>query len=393
MKKQNAYVPFGAPRLDAGAIRVAVETLKSGWLTSGPRVKDFEAAVASYVGVEHAIAVHSCTAALHLSLVAAGVGEGDEVITVPLTFGSTLNVIVHVGATPVLVDVDRDSMNMDPEKLEAAITPKTKAIMPVHFAGRPCEMDAIRRIAKKHKLIVIEDAAHAIGASYRGTMVGAISDYTCFSFYAGKNIAVGEGGMVTTNSAKNADTIKLYSLHGMTKDAWNRYAKDGKAHYDFMYPGFKYNMMDLQAALGVHEMKKITQINARRKKIWDRYMDAFKDLPVTLPAPIPEHMTHARHLFTLLIDKKESGMTRDTFMQKLRELQVGSGIHFLPIHLSSYYKKRFKFKKGDFPNAEYIGERTVSLPSGHVLTDAEVGQVIEAVRAVFGKKDGTKSKK
>jgi dTDP-4-amino-4,6-dideoxygalactose transaminase len=377
------YITFGAPDIGEDEVRAVTKVLRSKWIGTGPKTKEFEEILKRYTGAKFACAVNSCTAALHLALVAKGIGKGDEVITTPLTFCASANVILHVGATPVFVDVDPETMNIDVTKLERAITRRTKAILPVHMAGRPCDMGAVRRIAKRHKLAIIEDAAHALGAAYRGKRIGTFGDATCFSFYVTKNVTTGEGGMVTTNDAKLALRIKVLSLHGMSKDAWKRYSASGYKHYEVVEPGFKYNLTDIASALGIEQMRKLGRFQARRKFIWNAYTKAFHDLPVTLPAPEEPGTTHARHLYTLLIDRKRTGISRDDFMQELHARGIGSGVHFRPVHLHRYYKQRFGFKRGDFPDAEYIGDRTVSIPFSSALTDAEVARVIRAVREIL----------
>ncbi|MBI4778932.1 DegT/DnrJ/EryC1/StrS family aminotransferase [Candidatus Falkowbacteria bacterium] len=319
----------------------------------------------------------------YLSLLVCGIGAGDEVITTPLTFCATANTIIHSGAKPVFVDVDSETMNIDVKLIERAITKRTKAIMPVHLAGRPCEMDEIIKIAKKHRLVVIEDAAQALGSEYKGRKIGQIGDLTCFSFYVTKNIITGEGGMVATENKEFADKIKIYALHGMSKDAWKRYSDDGYRHYEVIFPGFKYNMTDMQASLGLHQLKRIAVFDKKRQKIWNLYNAAFKNLPVGLPAPISKEIHHNKHLYTLLIDKNKCGVSRDEFMQELHKRGVGTGVHFIPVHLHKYYRERFGYKPGDYPKAEYIGERTVSLPLSAKLTSPDVNRIIKAVREII----------
>jgi dTDP-4-amino-4,6-dideoxygalactose transaminase len=383
LQVRDQFLGFGSPLIEEPEIDEVVKTLRSGWLVTGPKVARFEEMFRQHVGSNHAMAVNSCTAALHLSLIVAGLKPGDEVITTPMTFCATVNTIVHSGATPVMVDCDRDTMLIDPQRIEDAITPRTRAILPVHLCGRPCNMDAIMDIAARHDLIVIEDAAHAIETVYKGRKVGNIGHLTAFSFYATKNVVTGEGGMVTTNNPDFAEKIKVYALHGMSKDAWKRFSKDGYKHYQVVFPGYKYNMMDLQAALGIHQLARVHRNLERRIHIWQMYTEAFKDLPIDLPAPIESDSVHARHLYTLMIDEARCGISRDKFMQRLHEMNIGSGVHYIGVHLHPYYQDRFGCRPEDFPNATWISDRTVSVPLSPKLTDADAADVIDAVRACF----------
>ena len=312
-----------------------------------------------------------------------GLKPGDEVITTPMTFAATANTIIHVGATPVLVDCDPETQLIDPQKIEDAITPKTRAIIPVHLTGRPCNMDAIEDIAQRHNLTVIEDAAHAIETKYKGRKVGNISRLTCFSFYVTKNIVTGEGGMVTTNDEELASKIKMYALHGLSRDAWKRFSDDGYKHYQVVFPGYKYNMMDLQAAIGIHQMRRVDKWLVRRNEIWSMYQKAFANLPVGLPAPDEEDTVHARHLYTLMIDKNKTGIERDAFMNQLHLKNIGTGVHYLGVHLHPYYQNTFGLKPEDFPNATWFSERTVSLPLSAKLTNQDVEDIISAVHEVI----------
>lgn len=357
--------------------------MKSCWIGTGPRVAMFEEAFKKYIGSQFSIALNSCTAGLHLSLIVTGVKQGDEVITTPMTFAATANVIVHVGAKPVFVDIELPGMNIDPNLIESKITSKTKAIIPVHFAGRSCNMDIILDIARKYNLSVIEDAAHAIEAKYKEKKIGTIGDLTVFSFYVTKNITTGEGGMITTNNKNLAEKIKMYALHGLSKDAWKRYSDEGFKHYEVLCPGYKYNMMDLQAAIGIHQLKKIDKFYNRRQEIWEKYNQAFLDLPVIVPQDIHPESKHARHLYTLLIDIDKIKVNRDVIVQALYEEKIGTGIHFLSLHLHKYYAETFGYKRGDFPKAEFVSDRTISLPLSAKLTDNDVDDVITAVRKVL----------
>jgi dTDP-4-amino-4,6-dideoxygalactose transaminase len=345
------------------------------------------------------MALGSCTAALHLAMLAIGVGPGDEVLTTPLTFAATANSVLHTGAHPVFVDVERESMLIDPEKArdyierECYLDPKTglpihrrsrrkvRAILPVHLAGRPCRMDELTALARQYRLYLIEDAAHAIEAVYRGRKVGSIGDLTCFSFYVTKNVVTGEGGMVTTDDERLADCIKVYGLHGMSRDAWQRYSDRGFVHYQVLYPGFKYNMTDVQASLGIHQLKRVEAYHRRREAIWGRYDEAFRGLSIGTPAPAEPDTVHARHLYTILVDAGRARMTRDEFQQALFRRRIGTGIHYTALHLHPYYEQTFGYRRGDFPNAEFVSDRTLSLPLSAKLTDEDAGDVIEAVRA------------
>ncbi len=377
------YLVFGAPQITEAEVAEVEDSLRSGWLGTGPKVARFEEKLRQYVGARHAVALNSCTAGLHLSLLVADLRPGDEVITTPMTFCATVNTILHAGATPVLVDCDRETQLIDPQRIEDAVTPRTRAILPVHLCGRPCDMEAIGDIARRHNLVVIEDAAHAIETVTHGRKVGAISPLTCFSFYVTKNVITGEGGMVTTDNAEYADKIKMYGLHGMSRDAWKRFSDSGYKHYQVVFPGFKYNMMDIQAAIGLHQMERVEENWQRRDAIWQRYNAAFADLPVGLPAPDEPETRHARHLYTLMVDEERAGLTRDAFMQRLHERGIGTGVHYVSVHLHEYYRNAFGYQPQDFPNACWLSERTVSIPLSPALTDADVERVIGTVRGVL----------
>jgi len=377
------YLVFGAPKIEDDEIEEVVASLKSGWLGTGPKVAQFQDMFKEYVGAENAVALNSCTAGLHLALLVAGLKPGDEVITTPMTFCATANTIIHAGGIPVLVDCDRDTMLIDPQRIEEAVTPRTRAILPVHLCGRPCDMDAIETIAQKHDLIVIEDAAHAIEGSYKGRKIGNISQLTVFSFYVTKNITTGEGGMVTTNNSDLADKIKMYGLHGMSRDAWKRFSDDGYKHYQVVFPGFKYNMMDIQAAIGMHQLTRVDEYLTWRSEIWKCYDAAFADLPVGLPLPAEPGTVHAQHLYTLMIDEEKCGLNRDAFLQRMHELNIGTGVHYIGVHLHPYYKERFHFEPHDYPNATWISERTASLPLSPKMSEQDVEDVISAVRHIL----------
>lgn len=375
-------VPFSPPAIGPEETAEVIATLESGWLSSGPRVRRFEQAFAEYIGASHAVALNSCTAGLHLSLLVSGIGTGDEVITTPLTFCATANVIVHTGATPVFADVDPRTGNIDPAAIEAAITPRTRAIIPVHYGGLPADVLAIRQIAARHGLVIIEDAAHCVEGISGGRKIGTTGDFTSFSFYATKNVTTGEGGMVTTESADAAERIRIASLHGMSRAAWSRHQSIRPSRYDVVMPGFKYNMMDLQAAIGLHQLASVERNHARRAEICARYDDAFADLPVSRFSAPPFGTVHAHHLYTVLIDATD-GLSRDQVSERLAAAGVASSVHFDAVHLHSYYRSRFKFRRGSFPVAERIADCVLSLPLSPALTDAQLDQVIASFRVVF----------
>ncbi|MBC7648866.1 MAG: DegT/DnrJ/EryC1/StrS family aminotransferase [Vitreoscilla sp.] len=378
------FIVFGAPDILDAEIQEVLATLQSGWIGTGPRVAEFESQMASFKGMTspHAVALNSCTAALHLSLLAAGVGPGDEVITSPLTFCATINAILYTGATPVLADVDPLTMNLDPAQIRRKITAKTRVLLPVHFAGLPCDMDAIGEIAATHQLQIIEDCAHAAEATYRGRPVGTFGDYGCFSFYATKNITTGEGGMVLARDPERARYIKMMSLHGMSQDAWNRFSSEGYKHYQVVDCGFKYNMMDMQAAIGIHQLARVEAAWVKRQTIWNRYQNAFAGLPLVCPAELPPHTPisrHAHHLYTVLVDEQRCGVSRDQFLTRMTRLGIGVGVHYLAIPEHTYYQQRLGCRPADTPHATRIGRQTLSLPISPKLTDDEVERVIKAV--------------
>ena len=377
---RERFLTFGAPLIGEAEIAEVVDSLRSGWLGTGPKTARFERDFAAYKGVDQAVAVNSCTAALHLSLLAAGLGPGDEVITTPLTFCATVNAILHAGATPVLADVDPVTFNLDPAAVSARITPRTRAILPVHFAGRPCDMGALMTVAERHDLRVIEDCAHAIESTHQGQAVGTFGDFGCFSFYVTKNVVTGEGGMILARRAEDAARLKTLALHGMSHDAWKRFSDSGYRHYQVVECGFKYNMMDLQAAIGLHQLARVEASWQRRRAIWARYQDAFADLPVTRPAEPDPRSRHAHHLYTLLIDETRCGRTRDGFLAHMTAQRIGVGVHYLSLPEHPYYQDRLGWRPEDTPNAMRIGRQTVSLPLSPALTDADVEDVIAAVR-------------
>jgi dTDP-4-amino-4,6-dideoxygalactose transaminase len=384
------FLPFARPSISREAIDEVVACLESGWITTGPRVKKFEQALKEYLGAPHALALSSATAGLHLALLALDLKPGDEVITTPMTFAATLNTIVLAGGRPALVDAEPHTYNIDVSRLQAAITSRTRAILPVHFAGLPVDLDPLYALAEQHGLRVIEDAAHAIGTEYKGRRIGAFGDTQVFSFHPNKNITTGEGGCITTRDDKLAERLALLRFHGMDREAWNRFGKTGNQHYEIVLPGFKYNMMDLQAALGLHQLPALDGFIARRTALAQRYQKLLTGWPqFTLPgAPRYPHR-HAWHLYTPLINPDAAGLNRDEFMQAMKDRNIGTGLHYRAVHLYPYYRDHFGFKRGDFPVAESIGDRIVSLPLFPTMTEAEQDRVIAAMRDVFGKQRGT----
>jgi dTDP-4-amino-4,6-dideoxygalactose transaminase len=384
VRSSDKFLVFGSPLIGEEEKKEILDCLETGWLGTGPKVARFEQDFRAYKQAGFAVAMNSCTAALHLSILAANIGPGDEVITTPLTFCASVNAIIHAGAQPVLADVDPATFNIDPVRVEAQITKRTKAILPVHFAGRPCDMDGLGMLAKKHRLLLIEDCAHAIETTYKGKHVGTFGEFGCFSFYVTKNVATGEGGMVLTPREEAANRLKILALHGMSKDAWKRFTDEGYKHYQVVECGFKYNMMDIQAALGIHQLRRVEANWRRRQEIWQIYQRAFQDLPLTLPAPPEEGTRHAYHLYTVLVDSERTGVSRDAFMGALTAENVGVGVHYRSIPVQPYYAERFGWKPRDYPNSVSIGEQTVSLPLSAKLTDEDVHDVIQAVRKTLG---------
>ena len=375
----SKFIPFHKPAIGEDEIQSVVETLRSGWLTTGYKVKSFEENFARYVGAQYAVAVNSGTAALHLGLDAVDLKEGDEVILPTMTFAATAEVVLYFKAKPVLVDCQRDTLNIDPTQIEAAITPRTKVVIPVHMAGQPCDMTQILNIAHQHGLCVVEDAAHALPADDRGKRIGTIGDITCFSFYATKTITTGEGGMVTTASEAWAERMRIMSLHGISHDAWKRYTKEGSWYYEVLYPGFKYNLTDIAAAIGIEQLKKCDRFWQARERIALLYQHGFADLAEIQLPTCRENAQHAWHLFVIQLNLERLKITRNEFIEALREQSIGTSVHFIPLHLHPYYRDRFGYKPEDFPNASAVFDRIVSLPIYPGMTESDVEKVIEAV--------------
>lgn len=383
IRSKSNFLVFGAPDIQEAEVSEVLDSVSSGWWGTGPKVNRFENDFGNYIGSGFPVAVNSCTAALHLSLLCANLEPGDEVITSAMTFCATVNAIIHAGALPVVADIDPHTMNLDLNDVAARITPKTRAIVPIHFAGRACAMDQLMETARRHDLMVIEDCAHAIETEFRGKKAGTFGEFGCFSFYVTKNVATGEGGMVLARTEEQAGRIKVLALHGMSKDAWKRFSDEGFKHYDVVAAGFKYNMMDLQAALGIHQLARVEANWKRRKAIWQRYIDALKDCPVDLPPEMEAETRHAYHLFTIQIDKERAGLTRDAFLDAITAHNIGVGVHYRSIPEHPYYQERFGWQPQDCPVAMKVGRQTVSLPLSAKLTDQDVSDVIEAVQCIL----------
>jgi len=385
MSTRQEFLPYALPLIEEDDIAEVVDTLKSGWLAKGPKTTEFEKQFANYVGAKYAVALNSCTAALHLSLVAAGIGEGDEVITTPMTFAASANVVLHTGAKPVFVDIDPVTMNLDFTKIEEKITPRTKAIIPVHIAGHPCQMDEIMAIARAHNLFVLEDAAHAVYTQYKGNLIGSMGNATAFSFYATKNLVTGEGGMVTTNDEELYNKIRVMSTHGMSRNAWNRYAEAGSWAYDIIAPGYKYNMCDIMAALGLTQLGKLERMQGLRQEIADHYNAEFGKLP-ELEVPVElDYARHAWHLYIIKLNLDKLSIDRGKFIEELKAENIGTSVHFIPLHLQPYYRETFGYKPGDFPVAEGVFERIISLPLYPKMSRQDADDVVGAVKRVIGR--------
>lgn len=379
----SEFLPFALPDIGEAEIAEVVETLRSGWITTGARTRQFEAEFAAYTGAKHTLAVNSCTAALHLALEAVGVKRDDEVLVPTVTFAATAEVVRYLDAKPVLVDCRADDLTLDVERAAAAVTPRTKAIIPVHYSGTPCDMDAIMALAKRHGLAVIEDAAHALPTEYKGRKVGTIGDITCFSFYATKTVTTGEGGMVTTANDAWADRMRVMCLHGISKDAWKRYTASGSWYYEIQAPGYKYNLTDIASAIGIHQLRRCEEMWRRRRELAMYYREAFGQFEeLELPAERPG-TRHAWHLFPIRLRLEKLTLNRAAFMDGLREAGIGASVHFIPLHLHPYYRDTYGCKPQDCPVAAREYERLVSLPLYSKMTDAEARRVVAAVSGLL----------
>jgi dTDP-4-amino-4,6-dideoxygalactose transaminase len=380
------FLPFSIPTIGDAEINEVVDSLKSGWITTGPKVKRFEEAFKVYAGAPYAVPLSSATAGLHLAMLALGLKPGDEVITTPMTFAATVSMIVQGGGTPVLADIEPGTLNIDVEQMRRKITPRTRALVPVHFAGQPCDLDPIFALAREFNLTVIEDAAHAIGTEYKGARIGSLDSISVFSFHPIKNITTGEGGMVATRDERIAEEISLMKFHGMNREAWKRYEASGTPNYDIVMPGFKYNMMDLQAALGLHQLDKLDSFIEMRTLLANFYNEAFSDVEeVLVPELVPYQHRHAWHLYTPLIKIENLSIDRDQFMAQLKGENIGTGLHFKAIHHHPYYRDTLGIAPGSLPNADYASERILSLPLFPLMTLDDARDVVAAVKTVIAR--------
>lgn len=384
LTSRGEFLPLCRPTLGDEEIREVVDSLRSGWLTTGPKVERFEKRFQEYLGDRECIAVSSATAGLHLALLAAGVASGDEVITTSMTFAATGNVIALCGARPVLVDCDPDTLNIDVEAVESRINRKTKAIIPVHFAGQPCAMEELREIAERHHLIIVEDAAHALGTEYRGEKIGAAGDIAIFSFHPIKAITTGEGGMIATRNREWAERLRLLKFHGMGTSAWQRLSGGKASVYTVLLPGFKYIMMDLQAAIGIHQMDRLEGFLARRAVLAGLYDKLIKDVPAMRPlGRVSYPHRHAWHLYVIQLELERLDIDRETFLELLKARNIGCGVHYPALHLQPYYREVWGYRPGDFPRSERLSDRLVSLPLFPGMTEDDVEYVVEVMREVM----------
>jgi len=375
------FLPFSPPAISEEEIAAVADTLRSAWITTGPKTKRFESEFAQYLGAPAALALNSCTAGLHLALVTLSIGPGDEVITTPMTFCSSVNVIEHVGARPVLADIEPDTLTIDPVRVAEAITPRTRAIMPVHYAGHPADMTPLLELARQHGLYLVEDAAHALPATYREQRIGTIGDLTAFSFYATKNLTTAEGGMLT-GAPELIERARLLSLHGMSRDAWKRYDANGSWYYEVVEAGWKYNMTDIQAAIGLVQLQRLETMQRRRREIVARYNAAFGQLDALQTPTERSDAESAWHLYVLRLNLDRLSIDRARFIEELKARNIGTSVHFIPIHLHPYYRDKYGFQPEDFPVAYREYQRLLSLPLHPGLSDADVDDVIAAVRDV-----------
>ncbi len=384
--KRETFLPFASPSIGDEEINEVVDSLRSGWITTGPKVKLFEDAFRQYVQAGFVVPLSSATAGLHLTMLALNIQPGDEIITTPMTFASTVSMIVLAGGTPVLADTEPGTLNLDINQVAEKITKRTRAIIPVHFAGQPCDLETLQELARNHKLTIIEDAAHAVGAEYKGQKIGSLDTISIFSFHPNKNITTGEGGMVCCKDEALAEEVSLLKFHGMNREAWKRFAASGTPGYDIMLPGYKYNMMDIQAAIGLHQLPRLEQFIRQRTAMAQTYNQAFAGMEeLALPVQAGYQQRHAWHLYTPLIRTELLSIDRDRFMAELKELNIGCGLHYKAIHHHDWYRKNMPIPDQQLPNASYASSRILSLPLFPAMTGQDQADVIEAVQSVIRK--------
>jgi dTDP-4-amino-4,6-dideoxygalactose transaminase len=379
---RDTFLIFGSPTIGDAEIAEVVDSMRTGWIGTGPKVQRFERMLADYVRAPHVRCLSSCTAALILAMEALGIGPGDEVLVPAMTFVASANAVEHAGATPVLVDSVPGTGLIDFDAATAAVTPRTRAIMPVHLAGRPVDMERLAAFRDRHGLVVIEDAAHAIGAEFKGRRIGAFGNVAAFSFYVTKNITTIEGGAIATDSAELAEEIERLALHGLSVGAWQRFSDVGFKHYEVIRPGYKYNMTDVQASLGLRQLPRLDEWIHRRAELWDRYDGALADLPLSTPPPAEPDTRHARHLYQVLIEP-DAPLARDELLNVLNERNIGTGVHYRGVHLHPYYRDRYHLAPEDFPVASAISDRTLSLPLSPRVSDADQDSVVQALRELL----------
>lgn len=379
------FIPFHKPYVTDEEVNEVVDSIKSGWWTTGPKALRFEEEFKNYIGAKHCLAVNSWTSAAHLAFDAIGLQKDDEVIVPAFTFTATAEIVCYFGAKPVITDVDPESFNISAESFAKAISRKTKAVIPVHYGGNPCDMDEIIKISDDNKLKIIEDAAHALPSEYKGKKIGTVGDVTCFSFYVTKTLATGEGGMICTDNDDIAERCSIMRLHGINKDVWDRYSSEGSWYYEVVAPGYKYNFSDLNAALGLAQLKKIDFLNQEREKIYNLYCDGFKDNGLLKTYKIKNDRRSSHHLYPVLLELEKLTINRNQFIQELKELGVGTSVHFIPLYRHPFYRDEFKLSPKDYPVSEYIYERIVTLPIWPGMKNDEILKVIDIVNSVLDK--------
>ena len=383
---RSTFLPFSTPTIEDAEINEVVDSLRSGWITTGPKVKRFAEDFKAYVGAPYAVPLTSATAGLHLTLLALRISEGDEIITTPMTFASTVSMIILCGGTPVLADIEPGTLNINVTEVHKKITPRTRAVIPVHFAGQACDMDPLLALAKEHGLTMIEDAAHAVGTQYKGHKIGSLDSISIFSFHPNKNITTGEGGMVCTSDENLAEEISLMKFHGMSREAWKRFSASNSPNYDILLPGFKYNMMDIQAAIGIHQLPKLDDFIDKRCAIAEFYNRELADVvELSLPAYAPYDQRHAWHLYTPLVRIELLTIDRDRFMEELKKRNIGSGLHYKAIHHHAWYREHMNIDDSELPNASYASERILSLPLFPKMTMDDARDVVEVIKLVIAK--------